>query len=82
MDETNSSYHFFRFIEYDGYEKYSKFTGNSNGMFIIESDGMKVGGLVRWDNQYKLRHLTLNYCFHINKIYRTNYYLAVGKLAN
>ena len=50
MDEINNSYHFFRFIEYGGYEKYSKFTGNSNGMFIIESDGMKVGGLVKWDS--------------------------------
>ena len=82
MDETNNSYHFFRFIEYDGYEKYSKFTGNSNGMFIIETDEMKSGGLVKWENKYKLRHLTFIYLLFIFFIKRTNQYLAAGILVN
>ncbi|EAR92909.2 zinc finger, C2H2 type family protein (macronuclear) [Tetrahymena thermophila SB210] len=49
-----------RFEDCDSTEKYKKFVGNSNGMFVIESQNMMQGGLVEWDNMYRLRHLTTN----------------------
>jgi hypothetical protein len=41
-------------------EKYKKFIGNSNGLFIVESDNMQQGGKVEWKGLYRLRHLTTN----------------------
>ena len=41
-------------------ESYKKFIGNSNGMFVIESDSMTQGGKVRWNDKYKLRHVITN----------------------
>ena len=35
-------------------------------MFVVESENMQYGGIVEWENQYRLRHLT------------TNMYLSLG----
>lgn len=79
---ANSCY--FKFVKIENTEKYSKFIGNSNGMFMIESEDMRNGGLVRWDQSYRLRHLTY---FFIRKnnillkkcyFFRSNRYLTLG----
>lgn len=54
---------------------YTKFVGNSNGLFTIESESIFDGGLVKWDQplittSYRLRHLT------------TKQYLQVTELNN
>ena len=54
--KINSSY--FKFVNVETTEKYRKFIGNSNGMFMIESEDMRNGGKLRWDQSYRLRHLT------------------------
>ena len=41
-------------------EKFKKFVGNSNGMFVIEAETMAKGSFVNWKNKYKLRHLLSN----------------------
>ena len=50
----------FSFINYQTIDKYKKFTGNSNGMFAIESHDMNKGGLLQWDKFYRLKHLSTN----------------------
>ena len=57
-EDKNSNSCYFKFVNIENTEKYSKFIGNSNGMFMIESEDMRHGGLVRWDQNYRLRHLT------------------------
>ncbi|KAM3147608.1 hypothetical protein pb186bvf_000415 [Paramecium bursaria] len=47
-------------------EKYNKFVGDSNGMFVVENDDdvsqqFQLGGFVEWNKKYKLKHLTSNY---------------------
>lgn len=39
-----------KFEDCDSTEKFKKFVGNSNGMFVVESQNMQQGGLVEWDN--------------------------------
>jgi hypothetical protein len=58
--------HFFRFLTCSSTEKYKKFIGYSNGLFVIENVDMSVGGLVKWGTPYRLKHLT------------TNKYLGIG----
>jgi hypothetical protein len=41
-------------------EKFQKFIGNSNGMFVIETIQMNKGSFVNWKEKYKLRHLLTN----------------------
>lgn len=48
----------FKFVSCNPSEKYKKFVGSSNGMFIIENLNMDTGGLVRWHNDYILKHVT------------------------
>lgn len=57
-EDKNANACYFKFVKIENTEKYSKFIGNSNGMFMIESEDMRYGGLVRWENSYRLRHLT------------------------
>ncbi|EGR27925.1 MIR domain protein [Ichthyophthirius multifiliis] len=59
-DQKQNSY-MLKFEGCDSTEKYKKFIGNTNGMFVIENDNMQNGGLVEWDNSYKFRHLTTNF---------------------
>lgn len=73
QDEENrnaSKANHLKFESCETTEKYKKFIGNSNGMFIVESENMQSGGQVEWENQYRLRHLT------------TNYYLKLGEDLN
>jgi hypothetical protein len=49
-------------------EKYKKFVGNSNGMFIVESVNVAEGGLVKWGEFYRLRHLTTNWYLSVEPI--------------
>ena len=57
-EDRNNNSSYFKFVSIENTEKYSKFIGNSNGMFMVESEEMRYGGLVRWDQNYRLRHLT------------------------
>jgi hypothetical protein len=47
-------------------EKYKKFVGNSNGMFIVEASKVTEGGLVKWGDYYRLRHLTTNWYLSVD----------------
>lgn len=55
-------------------EKYNKFVGDSNGMFVIEniedpsSDSFTAGGYVEWKKFYCLRHLTSKYYLQLEHI--------------
>lgn len=59
-ENEKSEKYLLRFEDCDSTEKYKKFVGNSNGMFVVESENMLYGGLVEWDKSYRLRHLTTN----------------------
>ena len=41
-------------------EKFQKFIGNSNGMFVIENESMTKGAFITWKEKYRLRHLLTN----------------------
>jgi hypothetical protein len=41
-------------------EKFKKFIGDSNGMFVVEGEHVQEGGKVQWDKLYRLRHLSTN----------------------
>lgn len=61
VDKLASSYNF-KFVGCETTEKYKKFIGNSNGMFVIEckeNNEKLKGGYVEWGKSYKLRHLLL-----------------------
>jgi len=60
------SSHSFKFILCSSKDRYRKFVGNSNGMFIVENLNMIQGGLVKWKTSYRLKHLA------------TNKYLSIG----
>lgn len=45
-DENYPTSYFFSFINSQGSDEYTKFVGNSNGMFIIESISNNYGGKV------------------------------------
>ena len=50
--------HTLKFIGCETTEKFKKFIGNSNGLFVIESNDRIKGGYVEWGKGYKLRHLS------------------------
>jgi hypothetical protein len=58
VEEEEVNNYYFKFISCETTEKYKKFVGNTNGMFIIESEDMSKGGEVKWSGKYRLRHLT------------------------
>lgn len=39
-------------------DQFKQFDGNTNGMWIIEHEKLKEGGLVQWNEPYYLRHLS------------------------
>ena len=47
-----------KFEECGTSEKYKYFTGNSNGLFMVESEDMMKGGMVEWNGSYRLKHLS------------------------
>ncbi|EGR30411.1 MIR domain protein [Ichthyophthirius multifiliis] len=68
-DESNEKY-LLKFEGFEQTEKYQKFIGNSNGMFIIQSQNMHKGGLVEWNKDYKLRHLTTGFYLSLGNVVR------------
>lgn len=59
-NENQKRGNFLKFESCETTEKYKKFIGNSNGMFVVESQDMNQGGRVEWGQFYRLRHLTTN----------------------
>lgn len=60
VNVDKSSSHSFKFIGCETTEKFKKFIGNPNGLFVIESNENSEklkGGYIEWEKKYKLRHL-------------------------
>lgn len=57
---SDESVKYLKFQSCETTEKFQKFIGDSNGMFVIESEHITEGGKVQWDKPYRLRHLTTN----------------------
>jgi len=58
--EETDIYKEFKFVTAPPSEKFKKFIGNSNGMFVIETDKMESGNFINWREKYRLRHLLTN----------------------
>lgn len=55
--------------ECENSEKFKKFVGNSNGMFIIENYYKEApGGFIRWGEPYRIKHLPTNQYFSVGAI--------------
>ena len=37
-------------------DNFQQYSGNTNGMWVIESQDFRVGGFVQWDTSYRLKH--------------------------
>lgn len=72
--------HSLKFIGCETTEKFKKFIGNSNGLFVIESNDRLKGGYVEWGKGYKLRHLSYKsiILFSLYILFSSNNYLALG----
>ena len=46
------------FICSDITDHFESYTGNTNGMWVVENQDFKKGGFVEWKTPYRLKHFT------------------------